>query len=334
MKTLGYYLKRAALSAAAIVLALASCEGILRAVGYYYVPFAVRVGEGTEDWRFKHAFEDTYFVSDPDLIWRPKPNTSVFNAQGFRGCELPLEKPPGEFRVFAIGDSNTVGWVLAAPLKYHGANWPEYLQRLLSAASERQVTVINAGVWGYSSFQGLAMVKRILAYHPDLVLVSYGSNDALQVAIPDDRFNTAILGSPWGSLRTVQLLKAACDRAGGAISTPPEKLVPRVSLDKYRDNLQRIIRACRERGVACVLLTRPFIGESPGRWCWKTYAPAYVAATLAVGSEQEAPVVDVYQAFRDRPAMFADESHFTEEGHREAAKFIAEAVLPLRDGKR
>ncbi len=82
-----------------------------------------------------------------------------------------------------------------------------------------------------------------------------------------------------------------------------------------------------------ILLTRPFIGESPGPWCWKTYAPDYVAATLAVGGEEEVPVVDVYRGFRDNSALFADESHFTEEGHREAAKLIGDAILPLLDRK-
>ena len=57
------------------------------------------------------------------------------------------------------------------------------------------------------------------------------------------------------------------------------------------------------------------------------------AATFAVGSEQNVPVVDVYRAFQDKPAMFADESHFTEEGHQEAAKLICDTVLTVIDAK-
>ena len=330
MQRLRYYLKRVGLSLAALLLALAACEAILRAVGYYYVPFTLQVGGEAQDWRLKHAFAETCFVFDPELIWRPKPNSSVFNSQGFRGRELPPHKQPGEFRVFAIGDSNTIGWAPDVPAKYHGANWPEHLQALLAAATEKQVTVTNAGAWGYSSFQGVALLERVLAYHPDLVLVSYGSNDAIPVAIPDDQFNTALFRSPLGRLRTVQLLKAARDRiAGPRPATLPENSTFRVPLDQYRENLERIIRRCREEGVECVLLTRPFIGESPGRWCWKTYAPDYVTATLVVGSEQEVPVVDIYRDFKDNAALFADESHFTEEGHREAAKVIGDAILPF-----
>ena len=330
MKRIRHCLLRSGLALAALLLALAACEGILRAIGYHYVPFAIRVGPASQDWRVKHAFEDTHFVFDPELIWRPKPNTSVFNGQGFRGLELPLEKPPDEVRVFALGDSNTLGWVPGVPAEQHGANWPEYLQGLLAAATRKHVTVINAGVWGYSSFQGVGLLKRVLAYHPDIVLVSYGSNDALRVNIPDDQFNTAIFRSPLANLRTVQLLKAARDRfRGSAGPGQPEGTTFRVPPDQYREHLASIIRACREQGARCILLTRPYIGESSEPVDWKTYAPQYVAATLAVGSEQEVPVVDVFRAFRNSPAMFADESHFTEQGHREAAQLIAGAVQPL-----
>ena len=201
---------------------------------------------------------------------------------------------------------------------------------MLAGATDKQVTVTNAGVWGYSSFQGVALLDRVLACHPDVVLVSYGSNDAIPVAISDDQFNTTVFRSSLGRLRTVQLFKAARDRiAAPTTPTLPENLTFRVSLDQYRVNLETIIRRCREQGVACILLTRPFIGESPGRWCWKTYAPDYVRATLAVGGEQEVPVVDIFRDFRDNPTLFADESHFTEEGHREAAKLIGDAILPL-----
>ncbi len=340
MKRLQYYFKRVVLCLAALLLALLACEGILCAIGYHYVPFAIRVGDGSQDWRLKHAFEDTCFIADPELIWRPKPSVSLFNSHGFRGPELPLEKQPGEFRVVALGDSNTLGWIPGNPPNYHGANWPEYVQPLLAAATKKQVTVINAGVWGYSSFQGVVMLERFLAYQPDIVLVSYGSNDTRRVAVPDDQFNTAIGGtfmqltrlcrrSPLANLRTVQLLKATRDRLGGASSTGPENSTFRVPLDQYRKNLERIIRRCRQAGVGCILLTRPYVGDSSDPADWKTYAPDYVAATLAVGSEQNVPVVDVYREFRDSSAMFADESHFTEEGHRAAARLIGDAILPF-----
>ena len=52
------------------------------------------------------------------------------------------------------------------------------------------------------------------------------------------------------------------------------------------------------------------------------------AATLNIAREEGVPVIDVYAAFRDRPALFDDESHFGVEGHRLAAELVFEAALP------
>ena len=38
--------------------------------------------------------------------------------------------------------------------------------------------VANAGVYGYSSFQGLRRFHELLRYHPDVVTWSFGANDA------------------------------------------------------------------------------------------------------------------------------------------------------------
>src|SRR4030042_4064367 len=101
---------------------------------------------GAHDWRRYHAFEQDCFVHDPELIWRPRKDYSVFNSQGFRGKVLSEEKQPGEFRVFAVGDSNTLGWE-------RGSNWPGSLGKLLFREN-RKYTVINAGVSGYTWIQG------------------------------------------------------------------------------------------------------------------------------------------------------------------------------------
>jgi hypothetical protein len=98
---------------------------------------------------------------------------------------------------------------------------------------------------------------------------------------------------------------------------------------EYRQNLRRIIGLAKENEVRCVLLTRPLIRGSEGPLCWKRFAPDYVAATIEVGAECGVPVIDVSREFKGRDEYFADESHFTEEGHRRAAALICEAIEPL-----
>jgi lysophospholipase L1-like esterase len=305
---------------AAVVFSVAGAELALRASGYRYSP--VQIGAGVkDDWREEHAFGDRNLVYDPVLIWRPLSGQfSPFNPQGFRGAPIDAAKPSGTLRVFALGDSNTFGWDVD-----EGVNWPAQLQRLFDA-SRPQTEVINAGVWGYTSYQGLRRFHELLAYAPDVVLVSFGANDAHQVTVADadyvrshDRIES--LTRATSRLRLAQLLVQGWDVArmktaqGGALR-------PRVSLDEYRTNLREMISAGRDRHVQVVLLTRPFVGSSTDPASWKTYAPSYNAVTRDTGRDEHVPVIDVYEAFLDKAPLFDDESHFGVEGHRLAAELI------------
>jgi len=317
------------------------CEVMLRVFDVYYHPLKIEIHGIESDWRLAHSFEFDCFVYDPDRIWRPKKDFDVFNAQGFRGKELSEPKQPNEYRIFTIGDSNTLGWRDTDRNK--GANWPADLQQLMpeppdpssvSTNPAKQYSVTNAGIWGYSSYQGLQQLKDILVYQPDMVTVSFGSNDAMLVTIPDTQFTATLFESIIGRTRIGQLAIQLHDNIeAGAQDIDDGVLVHRVSPDEYRTNLREIARICKENGIECVFLTRPFIGDcedhiSPELW-WKHFAPQYVDATIEAGREADVTVIDIYSHFKDREDLFADESHFTIEGHALAAEFIYEQIKPL-----
>src|SRR5262245_57334755 len=150
------YLKRICLVLLSILLALGVFEIFLRVIEYEYTPLRIQVLKNWSEWRYHHSFRDEHFVYDPYLIWRPRKSHSVFNSQGYRGEELSAEKKPRAYRIFAIGDSNTLGWCME-----DGPNWPKDLQDLLRKESDR-FTVINAAAYGYSSFQGLRRLREAL----------------------------------------------------------------------------------------------------------------------------------------------------------------------------
>jgi len=309
------------LAAASLGLCVLAAEIALRAAGYEYSPLDIEVARN--DQRVQHVFGDHHFVYDPDLIWRPKRNYSVFNDQGLRGPVLETPKPAGTYRVFTIGDSNTLGWAGKG-----GANWPEYMGELLTEVNDRSV-VVNAGVWGYSSFQGLIQFRQMLDYEPDLVLISFGSNDAHLVyfsdaefgyqRIRDARLDHFLVRSRLGQL-ALSLLNTRSSAASG-------ELRHRVPLDDYKSNLTSIIELARARDVQIVLLTRPYMGVNLDPRGWMRFGSDYNTATAEVGASQGVPVVDVYSLFKDREQLFEDDSHFTEEGHRIAARLIFEHVL-------
>lgn len=325
---------RLALVVASVATALVLGEAGLRIAGWSYSPMRIEVEGKTLDWRFVHAFRDRHFVFDPVLLWRPKAGRPPFNRQGFRGPELTATKPAGQIRVFAVGDSNTLGWAEA-----DGANWPLEMTPHL-AFPGHELVVVNAGAWGYASYQGLGRLREVLAWSPDLVLVSFGANDAMPVAVADDAYAAApffalpIFRSPLFRSRVVQLGVGAWDRLrrpepSTTASEPVPGLVPRVPLDAFRRHSQAMVDLCRARDVDVVLLSRPYVGTSDDPLWWKSAAPAYRDATFEVAEANDVLGIDVYAMFRDRDLLFADESHLTPEGHAIAAERIAGLLRPL-----
>lgn len=313
----------AALVVFSVFVTLAAVEGVLTIAGYEYSPLSIEAGPGA-DAREYHLFEDSSFVYDPDAIWRPKSGFSVFNSQGFRGPEVAARKEPGSLRIFTVGDSNTLGWP-----GEDGGNWPAGVNDLVQA-SDPDAVVVNAGVWGYSSYQGLIRLRQVLEFDPDLVLISFGSNDAHPATISDQEFAAMPVRSiglmrALGEFRLGQLVLALADRSGsGGI-----EVGARVSLEDYRHNLIAMIEACTDRGAQVVLMTRPYAGPVGSALRWKTNAHTYNAATRDVARSAGVGLIDLYSIFKNKDELFADESHFTDEGHRIAAQIVYEDLQPF-----
>lgn len=312
------------LAAGSLALAVVTAELALNVAGYEYSPMSITDKTGRDD-RGRYLFNDANFINDPELIWRPKAGTSVFNSQGFRGRDLPAAKADREYRIFTVGDSNTLGWAGET-----GPNWPAMLERLVRQ-HQPGASVTNAGVWGYSSFQGLRRFRQVLAYSPDMVLVSFGSNDAHHVKVPDRKFAASAfrdnrLGRLMNRFRVGQALISFTDIAMALGSREPR---PRVSLPEYRAHLEEMIRLGSRGQVRVILLTRPFVGENHDPLWWKNFGPQYNAATVQVAEQESVPVIDIYTLFKDDESYFADESHFTGAGHERAARLIYERIKLL-----
>ena len=95
---------------------------------------------------------------------------------------------PSPFTIVAFGDSMTECKALE-PSK----RWPGLLQRRLNRASAGiRCEVVNAGVGGNTSREGLARLERdVLPHRPDLTLVQFGGNDTTPDparAVPFDEY--------------------------------------------------------------------------------------------------------------------------------------------------
>ena len=137
---------------------------------------------GADDWRLATITGDENREPDPVLLWRPVAR-KPFTFQRFKGPIAQVPKPPDVLRVMCYGDSLTDG-----PPKGGWPTWLGVLWKRCPPIPGRRVEVLNAGVAGYSSHQGLLrFLQEVDQYQPDLLLVSFGWNDAAEAAGQPDR---------------------------------------------------------------------------------------------------------------------------------------------------
>lgn len=141
---------------------------------------------------------DSLVAADRRLGWALKPDMEqvatyadgrriVFttNSLGLRSPEV-LPKEAGEFRILSLGESTTFGIGVSDRETYSFL-----LQEDLRARYPgRRLTVVNAGVSAYSSFQSLRYLReKGLELDPDLVLFYHEVNDYLPSSVRDTEMN-------------------------------------------------------------------------------------------------------------------------------------------------
>jgi lysophospholipase L1-like esterase len=197
---------------------------------------------------------------DPLLFWRNVPNIGPVNSQGFVNSNrktYALTKSSNVYRIISLGCSYTnLGWI----------TYPERLENLLNEAnSDISFEVMNAGVGGYGSYQGMNyFVNELQDYAPDLITVYFGWNDhwrAIHYADKEQpRVNTFVmtLQETLDYTRIYQFLNKTISQATGESKHKNEPIFrPRVSLEDYRINILTIISTAKKKDVKVLLLTAP-----------------------------------------------------------------------------
>ena len=285
----------------------------------YHKPMSTRMMYGIEDWREHVVTNDNLRIQDPVLLWRPQPGMYPYNEQGFKSTTImAVPKPPNVYRIIAYGDSNTDGPV--------GMDWSSELQKLLEPRNtpERKYEVINAGVAGYSSYQGLQrFMQEVDLYEPDLIFVSFGWNDLAQaVGEPDKHYRqkskaAILILRILIKYRTYQVIQHYV-QAPRLAQLAKAELPPRVSLEDYVDNMRRFAELGRERGIAVVFLSRPYkysTEEILHNSSWRSRVPLYNRRLAEFAAAQGEHFIDVQAHYElHTQGLFSDEAHFYTEG--------------------
>jgi lysophospholipase L1-like esterase len=209
---------------------------------------------------------------DPELFWKPTPGYSAgevrINRRGTRGPDFLVPKPTGLFRIVLLGDSVTFGFNVPEELSYARrleSSLRESWSR--SSGSPREVEVINAGVIGYTSWQGRKLLERSVgSWDSDLVIVLFGYNDHHSSRASDrerslDRGRAMVLGRLARETSTARLFERLRRLWWG--SGLPDRPVPRVGVEEFTDNILALSDEALAGGSAILFLTVPIRPRLP-----------------------------------------------------------------------
>ena len=214
--------------------------------------------------------------NDPELFWKLVPDTRISeeawpffgvisNDQSLReDHRVPFEKPAGQTRILFLGDSCTFGYGVA-----HDEAFPQVVESILRGKVGTEVECINAGVPGYTLFQGYRyLVTEGLHYQPDLVVLNFGWNDSGIWDHLGDRDHHAIFQamrppSPLRGSRFCQLLWGHWKKPepGGANRQNRPRLTP----VEFAETLEEIHALLKQRGIPLLILLWPMkMNADPG----------------------------------------------------------------------
>lgn len=96
------------------------------------------------------------------------------NALGYRGDEIDMPKPAGQFRIACLGGSTTY----TSDVKDYRDAYPYLLEKYIKSKGYEDVAVVNGGAGSWSSWESLVNFQfRVLDLDPDLIVVYHGIND-------------------------------------------------------------------------------------------------------------------------------------------------------------
>ncbi len=266
---------------------------------------------------------ENIFQADDALFWKLKPNLRRVKASEklpeaefpFRastdaaGRRLTGEAKAGSKTVLFLGDSCTFG----IPVEDAEA-FPARVGANLG------VRAVNAGVPGYSAFQGRLVLADYLAEHkPDAVVITFWVNGrTIWDHLSDAEHQELMAAERAGEMsrhRVMRLLRRVL----------PEGR-PRLTEEEFEAEIRIMIEMAREAGAKPLVVIWPAAVQIAG-------GEEHPRQTLLrqVSQETGAPLVEPLQAFRAQggESLYADAVHATAKGYAVAAQEIATALEPL-----
>lgn len=301
------------------------------------------------------------FEGDPLLLWRLKPSLDHavwdFTVLSTNSQHLRSEQPgktigakqPGTTRIVCLGDSVTFGFRVPVvwpdrPTEYDPAwlPFPMLLEKELRAANpDRKIEVVTMAVPGYTSHQGLAWLRRdIDDLQPDLLIASFGWNDASFSDVPDReaiRTNWYAVAVRWlidhsqAFAHATHWLRAKETKARQQKQTgqPIVRPAARVSQQEYLNNMIAIQAMARLRGASVIVIAAPYRDNDPNA----PEADLMLQYRVALGTamrQRGVPFVELREltpeAYPSNEGWFGERLHPNHMGHRLLASELLKVI--------
>lgn len=216
-----------------------------------------------------------WYVYSPELLWEKRPGFRGDVYEKFRqfGANGLLREDQNDLsrecdrRIVLIGDSCTFGYKVSTSNTY-----AEALKRRMPSSA-----VINLATPGYTSFQGLVLLREcIQRLKPDIVVISFNYNDRRYILDADHADSAKHFRKCWFEAVAIpEIEHISCAfkwlrfewHLHGPQYELPEvvdvaHLKPRVGLRAYRQNLLQMAQITHGNGAVPVFLA---FGDNPTR---------------------------------------------------------------------
>lgn len=290
------------------------CLDILLIVFFPYPENSYFYTRDTGNWSQKE------WAQDRELFWMPR--------DGFKSQVKQIENSKTKKMIWIFGGS-----ILTA--HQTSTNFPEQLEQCLGES----YLVVNFGTGGYSSYQSLTLLKRMLKKaKPDIVICSNGYNDKSPAPATDRQM--ALRNNRWSTIamfylrksRLVSLWWRILENLTGMYEYTPDdrsKFVRRAEPDHFESNLAQMVRLTSKQGIPLLFVSQ----ASSDRALAKTIAPYFELMEMQAASNPHVYFLDIRTEFEhvfnetigevpktyidsQSNLLFVDLCHYNDRGHK------------------
>jgi lysophospholipase L1-like esterase len=289
-----------------------------------------------------------YVVYRPDerLLWLPLPGHNLTEANhkpitisedGFRYKEKLGPKQNGQVRVFAFGDSVTMGWGVGDDSTYSA-----FLERMLNAKCPRHnFQVVDAGINAYPNSLVLERMKKVIEdqFKPDVVVIGFSGNTRMEGLVDTqgavrEKFLNRVRVKGWlrrsaiydfvieDLLRSIVYYRLRHMMVAGSLDT--RQAGEELDVKQFTSRLNDAFQVCQSNNVKMILLVTGTNGET-------TPEHPFQGAMLEFGRDHGIPVINMIDVWKriKQDQIFQDYGHPNPEGHELIAQQLFGTIQGL-----